>query len=74
MGEAVVVQRSGLRPSVLQFPAGQVPDPARGFQLGVELAAVNGPRIFRQPPPTLPDFIIGGIQEEGPIDPDNCSV
>ena len=67
VGEAVVVERSRLRPSVLQFPAGLVPDPAGSLELGVELATINRPGIFRQPPTSLPDFVVGGVQDEGII-------
>lgn len=41
MGKAIVIKRPRLRPSVLQFPAGQVPYSAGRFQLGVELPTVN---------------------------------
>jgi hypothetical protein len=43
MGEAVVVECAGLRPSVLQFATGQIPNSTWSFQLGVELTAVGAP-------------------------------
>jgi hypothetical protein len=39
--EAIAVEGTGFRPPGLQFSTGLVSDPGGGFQLGVELAAVD---------------------------------
>ena len=59
MGESVVVQGSGFGPAIAKFAGCEIPDSAWGLQLGVEFAAVNAGRIFRQQPAAFPDFIVG---------------
>jgi len=65
VGVAVVLEGAGFNPAIAQHPVGGIPNPGRGFHLGVEVAVVEGAGVGRNPPETGADLFVGGVQGDG---------
>ncbi len=68
VGVAVVVEGACLGPAVAEVAGGQVSNSRWGFELGVELAGVDGRGVGWQPESLLADLLVGGVKQVFTID------